>query len=215
MTDPKLELKSLTQEIAFLEQEVAKVLAPPPSETKRVPLLVARTLSWLTWDYSQKESTWVNGAEDFYVTDVTYAAVRSAVPDVPVVENGEVLNVPDDAYSESMCDLPMGLGVTNDEDANYAFDFVWNYRLGSTAAQYASSANNAPLMVDRKALGNRERNQFLNFGRHPLLIKAGDSITFSLQPLHYALNGTAENDLVFNVHMILIGWRDGKMFGGR
>ncbi len=198
-------LKSLVSTIDRLSLETDRVLMPKPSETKRIPLFASQSVIFRYPELTTKQRTFVNEAEDFYITKLGFT--------VHTMSPGTVIAPAPTPAPVTLSDQEIGLGI-QDTAVDNAFDFVWNYGLVSTGQQYMSPANNS-FLTSRKSLGNKERGRFLEFdASSPLCLKAGDALMFTVRSILYPIpvvSAFADAGFSASVNMFMIGYRTGKM----
>lgn len=105
--------------------------------------------------FSKQEKTIVNGAEDCYITKISYTQFYTV--------NNFIL--PKEEISE-----------TDDY-----FEFRWNYRLASTQSRYLSQANTVR-SLSRRSLGFTDVGLPLELAK-PLYFAAGDAISLEVEQL--------------------------------
>lgn len=132
--------------------------------------------------FSKQEKTIVNGAEDCYITRISYTEYYIIKP----ASTNFILTKEEISETD-----------------NY-FEFRWNYRLASTQARYLSQANTVR-SLSRRSLG------FIDVGlplelASPLYFAAGDAISIEAEQLLQGdlFDGTL---LYFTLH----GYRNGVM----
>lgn len=196
-------------------QVADKVLAPRPDVTKQVPVEVSRAIPFLTGDFSLRTASFVNGGDDIHLTRMG-CEVRLVRP------------VPDSlppglgAYDYLMAPQQQGFyPVSVAEDRAIGplpmFDFVWNYQVASTQTSFGSSANQVSLLP-RSVLGNSDSGEGLTLDQPGQVVRAGDSLTFFVQPVMFPFPGSDPQETVwpysgtsFVVRMFAVGRRGGVM----
>jgi hypothetical protein len=196
-------LKSAVEGVRSLKTQVDKFVTAPASQSKRVPFFGAQHVPCPTGDFSLQERTYVNGGDDIYIDRINALVLSGAAGTTVAGQNAEAIFATEAGYSA-------GTFLTVANYPNYrVFDFLWNYKLASTGALYASSANSLALL-SRKSLGNNERAMPLNFEDVPLVLRAGDAVTFMVKPIVFRTPSTASPSM-FIVSFSLWGYRTGVM----
>jgi hypothetical protein len=152
-------------------------------------------------DLIPKQTTFVNAAEDFHITKLCFSAAR------PFLTTGGV--APTNTQATPLVDSAIGLGIAGLPTTTNMFDFVWNYQIASTGAQYLSSANNT-FLCSRQSLGNKDRGRFLEFA-DPQYLAAGDAITFTVRPTMYSVPTLEAALCTVTLSIFMIGYRTGRM----
>lgn len=224
----KNRIVQLVEKIDRFDAALRKEQTPLATLTKRVPMFesvafvfpLASTGLPIASTLSPQEQFWTNGADDAYITEVSYSAytINANNQTLPLVDAESGLYGHDTQGSGDVDTFGGGrIGVI--------FDFEWNYRRTVSGEMYGYNDRGGKYL-SRKSLGNKMRNQMLRF-TDPERVNAGDSLAWMLRPTvfnpgtGYAPAATAlappsslnAGTLVTNivVNMIMIGYRDGSM----
>jgi hypothetical protein len=140
----------------------------------------------LNAELAKQEKTIVNGAEDCFITRISYTYIAVESLGLP-----EPLFIGRDVAPESL-----------------SFEFRWNFRVASTQARYLSQANSVSLL-SRRSLGFLDAGLPLSLAK-PLYFAAGDALTLEVEPLSKATEafGSANGKVVY---FTLHGFRNGVM----
>lgn len=140
-------------------------------------------------NFSKQEKTIVNGAEDCFITKISYSyfSVSPTNPN-PVGLNLEAL------FRERLV-APEALN----------FEFRWNFRIASTQSRYLSQANSVSLL-SRRSLGFLDVGLPLSLAK-PLHFSAGDAVAIEAEPLNTLGMGLYGIAVCFTLH----GFRNGEM----
>lgn len=221
-------VKKLGQDVAGLYNDVAARLAKKPDPTKRVPFEGSIALAFATGDFSQKTATLVNGGDDLWLQRFGCAVqmcrplpypVPLGLGFRPVPYDGVLTPLPSGFYANNQIQPGLG-GVAGNVRLSPVplFDFRWNWQLASTQASYGSTANTVSLL-SRASLGNAETLEGLTLDPPGLLLRAGDTLTFYVQPTLFPLPGLDPDTAIwpydgntsFIVNLTAVGYRDGFM----
>ncbi len=192
-------LKKAVGEVRTLRTEVDKFMTAPPSKTKRVPFFGECQVVCAAADMSLQERPYVNGSEDIYIERLGCIVSGGASGATLVGDWGQLMANESGYAVNDLTDVTEDFRV---------FDFLWNYRLASTQAYYASTANSLALL-SRHSLGNLQRARVLEFDT-PQVLKAGDTISFQVKPILNRIPNPS-SFAVFTVTMCMWGYRTGVM----
>lgn len=188
-----VEVKEIVQRLAILQRDLVAQLQASPSMVKRVPFFSCIPFEWTVPDMSLRTVPWVNGAEDVYISGITYAARNTQVSDDMIPAEG--------GLTGSFIGAPS-------TGAWPAFDFEWNYTLPSSGTQYVSQAGGGAY-ADRRALGIGLKGEPLSF-RDPLVVPAGDNMVWAIRPTAYCPHPIQTTGTV-TLTIIIFGYQTGTM----
>ena len=206
--DFKQRLQLATASLDALGPQVEKMLAYAEDVPyKRIPLFTSVAAKFAYGDFTYKEVTWVNGGDDFFICGLSYmATLTQDTPPVDPYLPGVEAPFDRDLGQVMFNSFPLSTFL-GDHEAQ--FDFMWNYRVMSTGANYGSVANGTTFLP-RQLLGNRERGAPLEFDS-PLRLKGGDAITFLIKPVWFGSHGGQNAEARYVIEMVPWGYRTGRM----
>jgi hypothetical protein len=199
----------LAERLDRLDVGVRGETAPARStQTKRIPMFESVAFVFpltsglpIASTFSPQEQHWTNGADDAYITEVTYSAY--------VVQSSGI-------EFTQMWATERGMVVSSfGGQAGIIFDFEWNYRREGSRQMYGTNERGGKYL-SRKSLGNGKRDQMLRF-TDPELVNAGDTLVWMVSPTAFSPGsvgaapaaGSVITTIVLNV--IMNGYRDGAM----
>lgn len=195
------QIKTVSKDIDDLTSQVYDKFVISAEDSKRIPMYASQPLSFLPPDMALRESTFVNGAEDFSILGLTYTVTIDNI-DRAYGHRGQ--RVYDTLF------YPANNMVRASTDTYDGMDFEWNFRTKNGTSYLGAGATNSTgsPMLHRTALGFYEQGDFLRFSR-PQVLRAGESLIFSVKPTFYPT--TRQSSRRCTVHMICVGFRDGRM----
>lgn len=188
----KQALQQMVMDLDGLERQVGQMLSFKEATYKRVPLFASAGVVFARGEFAAKEAVWVNGGEDFHMCGLSYSVVvrDNSTNIFGMVDQGQMMEV-------------SGIGDPT------RFDFMWNFRLASTASRYCMPANGVQFMP-RPALGNRDRGGTLEFDS-PYLVAGGDSVITTIKPVFFGPADVPASTVAFIVELVPWGYRTGAM----
>lgn len=168
----------------------------------QIPIFFTRGFDFTkTKTATKQEQTIVNGAEDAYITSISYSVQQ-------VVYSTNIAGI----QRENLIFRPAF-------EVEQGFEFRWNYRLASTQARYLSQSNTVS-MASRRSLGYVEVANVLELAK-PLKFVAGDAISLEVEPvlnsstpvpsLNISGDGITARTNGYLLFMTLRGYRNGVM----
>lgn len=186
-------IKQASMLLDLLNKDVEEATKPKPAMYRRIPFFVDVETSFDWLDYTQKERTWFNGAEDVYIQGV---AVRTSQ------------FVSSTFQSIWMPPVDSGFSTSSTSPRRSYFDFGWNFRTSRTGALYLTPSNASALLAST-TLRKQRRDNFLYF-EHPKQVKAGDVLVTQVKPFRYTQNQTLSTSS-FIVCLTFFGYRNGAL----
>ena len=181
-------LRNCVTDLDAVEKEVTARAKPRGTETKAIPFEFSESFKFAAGDMKVQKRSYKNGAEDLYFSEPCFEGVATSS---------------DDPATTREAAPPTEVGLFS------AFDFFWNYAIGSQGENYGTTANDM-LWLSRKSLSNRDRWLPLAF-RYPLRLKGGDSITISVKPAFWTMPISSLAGITIIVNMTMTGRRNGRM----
>lgn len=190
------EALALSRRIGGLEQDSVKMATVGNTTSKLVWSYLSQPVIFQANEFTQRESTWFNGVEDFHITELTYACYKEGPP---LEERQTALFFFPQNHANAVSVLMGGFEI----------DFQWNYRVEGRASMFLPNSSGGGLLP-RTLLGYPERGQYLKFAR-PLYLRAGGALTFICKPtIRTPVLTEDQGPLVRTVvNFVAIGYRTG------
>ncbi len=210
MTISIADVQGLWSDLKGVTSDALEALRAQPVDTKRIPLFQTLPVVFPIVDGlpQKREVTWVNPAGDAHFTEVGHDSwlefkegANSST--VPLLDSEIGLIVSDSSFSVDASHFPA------------LFDFEWNFRYGRDGAQYGieSALGGTDGYLSRKDFGNKARGNMLCWSPDdPLILLAGDSITWTILPTLLQINRTAtafSGYRSITVNLFMSGFRTG------
>lgn len=190
-------IKQMTQVLNGLEQSV-RASHEREQLYRRIPAFVNIEFDFASGDFTQKNRTWFNGAEDVFLQGI---ALQVATVDAPGTSNPTPLKTP--AHDVGF------LGGRSATDGPRGFwDFEWNFQVSNTGSWYLSPANGANLLAST-VLRKQRRDNYLWF-RHPQRVPAGDQINAQMKAIRFPDDATTAAQGV-TASLVFFGYRNGVL----
>ncbi len=207
MTITVADVQGLWQDLKGVTSDALALLAAKPVDTKRIPLfqslpVVFPILGAVGALPEKREVTWVNPAGDAYFTEVGHETVL----ELTAGGLNRFIVLADTEFGL----VPTGNGGSEGEGVK--FDFEWNFKYGRDGAQYGieSSLGGTDGYLSRKDFGNKIRGNMLGWTPDdPFILKAGDSITWTILPTFFDYITSVASVRVVTVNLFMNGFRTG------